>query len=288
MQDSVIKSNLLCTGWFNSPDQLSLSGAWLNMILTSLHQHLTLLWVILFTTGLTAGTVDAIAGGGGMISLPVLLALGMPPHIALGTNKLQGSLGTLVAAINYHRRGMWSLHTVYKGLIFGFVGTASGAILIQYLDSRLLAVLIPWLLAGIFIYTLLMRKLGLLDRHPRMPENYFFPVAGFVLGFYDGFFGPGTGSLWIFALVFFLGYNLAKASAYTKIFNLKSNIFAIIFFALGHNIDYKMALLMGAGQLIGGRLGSHLVIKKGAQFVRPIFLGIVGITIVGLFIRRFY
>ncbi|MFN7096991.1 MAG: TSUP family transporter [Gammaproteobacteria bacterium] len=243
---------------------------------------------ILALTGLTAGTVDAIAGGGGMISLPMLLAVGMPPHLALGTNKLQGSIGTFVAAMNYYRRGMWSLKTVYKGLIFGFLGAVSGAYLSQHISSALLAYIIPALLIAVLIYSIFMPSLGLIDRHPRMSEQLFFPLAGMILGFYDGFFGPATGSFWVFALVFFLGYNLAKATAYTKVFNLKSNIFATICFALGHNIDYRAGLMMAVGQLLGGQLGSHLVIKNGAKFVRPVFLSVVLLTTVFLLFKQFY
>jgi uncharacterized membrane protein YfcA len=244
------------------------------------------LYPVLAFFGLLAGTVDAIAGGGGMITIPVLLAVGMPPHLALGTNKLQSSVGTGVAAFNYYRRGMWEFKTVYKGLIFGFTGTAAGAILSQSLSANILATLIPWLLVLVLLYSVFTPRLGLIDRHPRMPEHYFFPLAGFILGFYDGFFGPAVGSLWVFALVFFLGYNLAKATAYTKVFNLKSNLFALACFAIGHNVDYHAGLAMAVGQLVGGKLGSHLVITRGARFVRPVFLGMVAFAILLLFMHR--
>jgi uncharacterized membrane protein YfcA len=246
------------------------------------------LMLLLALTGLLAGTVDAIAGGGGMISLPMLMLVGMPAHLALGTNKLQGSIGTLMAAINYYRRGMWSLKTIYKGLIFGFVGAASGAYLSQHISSAILGYIIPILLIAVLLYSIFMPSLGLIDRHPRMPEQLFFPLAGMILGFYDGFFGPATGSFWVFALVFFLGYNLAKATAYTKVFNLKSNIFATICFAIGHNIDYRAGLIMATGQFIGGQLGSHLVIKNGAKFVRPVFLTMVLLATLVLLGKQIY
>lgn len=108
-------------------------------------------------------------------------------------------------------------------------------------------------------------------------------IFGFALGFYDGFLGPGTGSFWVIALVFFLGYNLSKATAYTKVFNLKSNIIAATWFMVGHHIDYKIGLIMACGQLLGGKIGSQLVIWNGTKLVRPMFLTIVFFTILVMF-----
>lgn len=244
-----------------------------------------LLLPLLFFTGLVAGTVDAIAGGGGLISLPMLLSVGVPPHLALGTNKLQTSIGTSMATFSYYRQGWISLRTVYKGLIFGFFGAVLGAMTGQIISSALLAKVIPVLLVVILIYTLFSPKLGSIDAKPKMNEFWFYAIFGFVLGFYDGFFGPGTGSLWAFAITFFLGYNLTKATAYTKVFNLKSNLIATACFALGHNIDYRIALFMAAGQIIGGRLGALLAIRGGAKLIRPIFIFVVTATIVSLAYR---
>ncbi len=238
---------------------------------------------ILFAAGLTAGTIDAIAGGGGLISFSLLLSLGVPPHVALGTNKFQSSVGTFIASFSYYRHGLISFKIIYKGLLFGFLGAALGALSSQLMSSHLLNTLLPFLLLAILIYTLFSPKLGQLDQKTRLNEFWFYIIFGFVMGFYDGFFGPGTGSLWAFALVFFLGYNLIKATAYTKIFNLKSNLIATVCFALGQNIDYRLALAMASGQLIGGRLGAYLAIKKGAALIRPVFIFVVTITIAVLF-----
>ncbi|TAK72949.1 MAG: hypothetical protein EPO11_09360 [Gammaproteobacteria bacterium] len=247
--------------------------------MTILEPNIILL-IFLFLGGLFAGTVDAIAGGGGLISLPLLISFGLPPHIALGTNKLQASAGTFVATYNYFKNGLISLNVVLKGLLFGFLGATSGAMAAQFLDSGILQKLLPFLMVIIFIYSLYIPKLGLHDSHQKMPENIFYILFGFILGFYDGFLGPAVGSIWVITLVYFLGYNMAKATAYTKLFNLKSNIIAFTCFALGHNVNYKWGIAMIAGQLIGGKLGSSLVIKKGAQLVRPIFLVVVSITII--------
>ena len=246
-----------------------------------------LLLPLLFSVGLIAGTIDAIAGGGGMITLPLLLIIGVPPHVALGTSKLQGAAGTFVATCSYYRHGLFSLKTIYKGLIFGFIGAVLGAIAGQTLSSDILKKIIPVLLVVILIYTIFSPKLGHIDKKPRVNEFWFYVIFGFTMGFYDGFFGPGTGSLWVFALTFFLGYNFTKATAYAKVFNLKSNIIATVCFMIGGNINYSIALCMMAGQLIGGRLGAHLAIKRGAQIIRPIFISIVSLTILSLAYKNY-
>jgi len=237
---------------------------------------------MLFIVGLIAGTVDAIAGGGGLISLPALLSVGVPPHVALGTNKLQATIGTFVATRSYYRKGWFSLTTIYKGLVFGFVGAVLGAIAGQMVSSDILKTIIPVLLLAILAYTLYSPQLGYEDKKPKFNEFWFYVIFGFIMGFYDGFFGPGTGSLWVFCLTFFLGYNFTKATAYAKVFNLKSNVIATVCFAVGQNIDYRIALSMAAGQIIGGQLGAHLAIKNGAKLIRPIFICVVSSTIITL------
>lgn len=246
-----------------------------------------MLLLILFLTGLFAGTVDAIAGGGGLISLPVLFCIGMPPHLAFGTNKLQGMLGTLMATLKYYRHGYIALNKVSSGIVFGLAGGIAGSVAAQLLSSDFLRSIIPGLLSIIFIYTVCSPKLGRHDKPAKIRELTFYAVFGFALSFYDGFFGPGTGSFWVFALTFLLGFNLIKATAYTKVFNLTSSFIAMVCFAIGSNIDYRIGLVMAAGQLIGGRLGAHLAISKGAKLIRPIFLTVVSGTIATLVYKRY-
>ncbi|VVC75668.1 hypothetical protein AQUSIP_09580 [Aquicella siphonis] len=242
---------------------------------------------LLFITGMFAGTVDAIAGGGGLISLPMLLSIGMPPHIAFGTNKLQGTIGTFMAVLKYYRHGYISLKKVYKGVLWGVAGSILGAVASQLMSSEFLHKIIPLLLCAIFVYTVCSPKLGHQDREARLGESIFYLLFGFALAFYDGFFGPGTGSFWVFALTFFLGYNLIKATAYTKVFNLNSSFIATLCFAAGGNIDYRFAIAMALGQIIGGRLGAHLAITKGARLIRPVFLGVVSLTIASLVYKNY-
>jgi uncharacterized membrane protein YfcA len=243
--------------------------------------HYTTLF-ILFFTGLAAGTVDAIAGGGGLISLPMLLSVGVPPHMALGTNKLQSVFGTAMATHSYYRHGWLQKQDLIHGLIYSFFGAILGANATQLFSATLLKKIIPILLFCVLIYTIFSPELSEMDKDPKMNQKLFFILFGLLLGFYDGFLGPGTGSFWVFALIFFLGFSMTKATAYTKALNLNTNIAALLCFALNNHVDYRIGFCMAGGQIIGGKLGAHLAIKKGAKLIRPFFIVMVTITIVVL------
>lgn len=232
------------------------------------------LWscLVLFFAGLAAGTVDAVAGGGGLITLPALLGLGMPVPLALGTNKLGSILGTASATWSYARRGLVDLRECKLGIACALIGAGLGALAVRQLDPSLLERLIPWLLAAIIIYFMLRPALGESDRHQRLGRAPFYALFGLGLGFYDGFFGPGTGSFWTIAFVALLGHNFVKAAAHTKVMNLASNLGALVLFASAGAVVLGPALAIGAGQLIGGRWGAHLAMTRGARFVRPVFL----------------
>ncbi|BBO84623.1 UPF0721 transmembrane protein [Desulfosarcina ovata subsp. sediminis] len=238
--------------------------------------------LVLWLAGLLAGFVDSIAGGGGIISLPALLATGMPPHLALGTNKLQGTFGSMTAAVNYTRKGLVNLREIPSGVVFTALGALAGTVSVQLIAADFLRHIILILLVGVFLYTFFTPDLGRLDRRPFITAPVFFGCAGLLLGFYDGFFGPGTGSFWTIALVMLLGLNLRKATAHTKIFNFTSNIVALGAFFAGHNVVISAGLLMGLAQMLGAFLGSRLVIRRGTGFVRIFFLVVVAATIVKL------
>lgn len=227
---------------------------------------------ILFFVGLVAGLVEAIAGGGGIITVPVLLNLGLPIPVALGTNKLQASFGSLVAARHYLRSGMVHLRECRLGIVMTLMGALGGAAVVHLIDNRLLEALIPWMLAAIVVYSMVRPQVGVQDHPPRMGSTSFFVSFGLGLGFYDGFFGPGTGSFWTIALVAVMGFNFARATGVTKVMNATSNVAALAFFVLAGQVNYTAGLAMGAGQMVGARLGSALVVRKGARFVRPLFL----------------
>jgi uncharacterized membrane protein YfcA len=232
-------------------------------------------WPLLFVTGVAAGFVDAIAGGGGLITLPVLLSFGFDPKLALGTNKLQATFGSGSAAWHYARAGTVNWRDCGRGFALTFLGSALGTLAVQQLDPLLLRRAIPVLLVVVAIYSLLRPQLGEKDVRPRMTRSTFDLTFGLLLGFYDGFFGPGTGTFWAVAFVLVLGFNLTRATGYTKVMNFGSNLASLLFFLCAGHVLLIAGLVMGLGQLLGARLGSRMVIKHGTQFIRPVFITMV-------------
>jgi uncharacterized membrane protein YfcA len=153
---------------------------------------------------------------------------------------------------------------------------------VQAFNTSFLQILIPFLLGAVFIYTLFSPRLGDQDAHQRWRPAVFYLVFGLGLGFYDGFFGPGTGSFWTIAFVLLMGFNLKKATGYTKVMNFTSNIASFLFFLLGGNINWLVGFTMGAGQILGALAGSRFVITRATKWIRVVFLIMVGATIARL------
>ncbi len=234
---------------------------------------------ILFAAAVLAGFVDSIAGGGGIITVPALLAVGLPPHMALGTNKLQASFGSLTATLNYRRAHMLRFRELILGIAFTALGALVGTVTVQVMSAEFLTHLIPALLVLIFVYVLCNPKLGTTHQPHRMAPWRFYLVFGCLIGFYDGFFGPGTGSIWTIALVLWLGFDLKKATAHTKALNFTSNVVALVAFMAGGHVAVFAGVIMGLGQMGGAYVGSHLVLTRGTRFVRIFFLCVVAVTI---------
>jgi uncharacterized membrane protein YfcA len=230
---------------------------------------------LLFGTGLVAGFVDSIAGGGGLITLPVLLNFGLGPQAALGTNKLQATFGSGSAAWHYAAAGTVPLRDCARGFGFSLLGAALGALVVQRVDPSLLKRAIPMLLIIVAVYTVLKPQLGERDLHPRMSRAWFDVIFGLLIGFYDGFFGPGTGTFWTMAFMLCLGFNMTRATGYTKVMNFASNLSSLLFFLLAGEVYFVAGLTMGVGQLLGARVGSRMVIARGTKFIRPIFIAAV-------------
>lgn len=230
--------------------------------------------LILLAAGLVAGYIDAIVGGGGMIALPTLLAVGIPPHAALGSNKLAGTMGVMNAARIFIKQGILKPKLWQCAIIATFIGAAVGVIVVHFFTADFLENLIPLLITVLAIYLLIAKPLS----KQYSIKNHFKPpsksssVMGSVLGFYDGFFGPGTGAFWVTLLVRYYQLDLLNAVAATKILNFTSNIAALsAFIILGH-IDYISGLALGSAYITGSHLGTHAAIKHGAKLIRPIFL----------------
>lgn len=234
-----------------------------------------LAYALLFVAGFAGGLIDAIAGGGGLITVPSLLAVGVPAHLALGTNKLQSACGTTLTVWRYHRAGLMKTPALPWGVLASFLASALGAWAVTLVSKDSLRLLIPWLLAAVALYTAMNRRFGLAVGTRQMGHLAFALTFGVILGAYDGFFGPGCGSFWMLALVAVQGMELRDATGYTKAVNLASNLGALVFFLHAGHVDFRAALAMIAGQLLGARIGSGLVIHRGSAFIRPVFLVVV-------------
>lgn len=253
-----------------------------------LQQHELCLYAFLAFAGLLAGFVDAVAGGGGLISVPALAVTGMPIALALGTNKLQSSIGTSVAVYNYYRDGLINFKTVYRGLIMGLIGACLGAILANLISNQFMRYIVPFLMLSVYVFNLINKSLGIAAGKQRMDERGFFAIFGFIFGFYDAFFGPGVGNFWIMAIVFFLGYTFINASGYAKVLNLKSNLFALMIFIYFGQVNYLFGLVMAVGQFFGGYFGARMVIVNGSKLVRPFFMTVVFINLIILFYQLIF
>ena len=237
---------------------------------------------LLFLAGLTGGFVDSIAGGGGLITVPALLWLGLPPQVALGTNKMQSACGTSLAVWRYAAAGLFSWREVRVAVAMTFVFAALGAWALTVFSNAVLEKLVPGMLLIVVLYVLLSPSVGRERVRPRMSVDAFGGIFGALIGFYDGFFGPGTGSFWMIALLSLLGLELTRATAYTKVVNLSSNLAALLIFTVKGCVVLPVALAMIAGQFIGAQFGSGLVLKHGGELVRRVFLCVTSALVLGL------
>lgn len=231
-------------------------------------------YLLLSLAGAAAGFIDAITGGGGLITLPALVWVGLPPQIALGTNKLQSSCGTLLAVTRYAKAGIIQWHGLRLAMAITFTAAVAGAWAVAVMNPAVLRRVVPALLVATAIYTALNRNLGVHPRAARIGWGAFALLFGTVLGFYDGFFGPGVGSFWMLACVLTHGQSLREATGTTKALNLASNIAALITFAFAKCLRFDVGAAMIAGQLVGARLGSGLVITHGVRIIRPLFIAV--------------
>lgn len=226
---------------------------------------------ILMAVAFFAGMVDAMAGGGGLITIPALLAVGIPPVAALATNKLQSSFGTCGAVIAFARKGHIDFRRFVLPALASFAGSALGALLVTRVDSSFLATLLPILLIAMVFYFLLSPRVSDEDRHSRAGPIALFAVA-FGIGGYDGFFGPGAGSFFTTALVAVFGFGLLRAVAHTKLLNLASNLAGVAVFIAGGQVLWVLGLSMAVANVAGGQIGAHIAIRHGAGVARPLLI----------------
>ena len=230
-----------------------------------------------------AGLIDAIVGGGGLILLPALFATypTAPPATLLGTNKCASVWGTALATYQYSKRVQLAWRALLPAALCALVGSFVGAWSVTQIDPAFLRKITPIILLVVLIYTLAKKDLGI-NHKPHQNKNRERVIAcliGAVIGWYDGFFGPGTGSFFIFLFVRFLGYDFLNASASAKLLNVSTNLAAILLFALKGHVWWHIGLMMAVSNMAGSFIGSHLALKHGAGFVRWIFVFVVSALI---------
>jgi uncharacterized membrane protein YfcA len=227
---------------------------------------------VLTLVALVAGTIDAIAGGGGLLTLPAFLAVGLPPHLALGTNKGQSVFGSFAALVRFARAGLVDRRRAKLTFPLGAAGSLAGAALVLAVPPGVLRPVVLVLLAGAALFVGLRRAPAtrLEDAPPRRHGLALAAGAAALIGAYDGFFGPGTGTFLIVAFVALLGLGLAHASAEAKVVNFASNLAALALFAARGTVIWRIALPMAAAQLAGGWLGAHLAVRRGDALVRRV------------------
>lgn len=239
----------------------------------------------LFLAAIIAGWVDAIAGGGGLITIPVMLTVGIPPAVTLATNKVQGSSGTLVASLYFLRKGAVDLSKIKLSIFMTLLGSILGGWLVLQINSEALKTVLPVLLILMGLYFLFSPSIENVDRSPRISYAIFSVSIVPLLGFYDGFFGPGTGTFMALAFVVLCGYNLAKATANAKIHNFASNFAALIYFVLFGKIYWGVAMVMIGGQILGSYLGAKMVTEQGVALIRPVVVTVCFLMSIRLLLK---
>ncbi|MBS0597519.1 MAG: TSUP family transporter [Proteobacteria bacterium] len=239
--------------------------------------------LIVAAASLLAGLVDSIVGGGGLILIPALFATypGAAPATLFGTNKSASVWGTSIATVQYARRVQMRWRVMGPAAGAAFVGSFVGAWVVTVIDPAFLRKLLPVILLAVLLYTLAKKDLGRVHapRHDVRRETLLACGIGLVLGWYDGFFGPGTGSFFIFLFVRLLGYDFLNASASAKLLNVATNISAIALFAAKGHIWWQVGAVLAVANIVGSLIGTRLALKHGAGFVRWVFIVVVGALI---------
>lgn len=234
-----------------------------------------LAWEILLSLFLVAGVagfLDAIAGGGGLLTIPALLMANVPPLYTLGTNKFQATAGSLSASITMIRQGKVKPKQIWQSIVACFIGAMLGTIAVQLSPPELLTKAIPFLIAMIGLYYLFAPKAGEIVSEPRISESQWRYIFSPIVGFYDGYLGPGTGMFLALGGVALRGWDMIKATANAKILNFTTNVASLIFFILGGKVLWTVGIVMMVGQAIGATLGVRFAIKGGVKFIRPMIV----------------
>ena len=238
-----------------------------------LKELLTSQFIILACLCFVGAFIDSVAGGGGLISLPAYLASGLPPHIALGTNKLSGFFSGVGSSVNYARSGKVNWNLMKKLAPFSFVGAFIGVkIIINYIVFTALIVVLA--------YTLTNKKMGHESTFTGLTKSNVTKgmIMAFVIGFYNGFLGPGTGSFLVFFMMKIFGYDFVEANGDSKILNLIGNFTSLLVFGISGKVYFLYGIPISIIMLLGAQCGSRCAISKGSRFIKPVFLTVTTVT----------
>ena len=233
---------------------------------------------LLMGVGLLAGFIDAIVGGGGMLTVPVLLSLGLPPHLTLGTNKLSACFASGTAAYTYFKKQLFTPHFWKESLYSTFIGALLGTIFINFVSTYWLEKFLPLIILVVALYSLFSRlKNEDSDALPEQNKQLKIKqrLQGFILGFYDGSTGPGTGAFWVISNMRLYKLNILLASGVAKSMNFTSNFTSLLAFIYFGQVNWIIGLTMGCCLMLGAYIGAHSANRFGSKFIRPIFFFIV-------------
>ncbi|WP_311972088.1 TSUP family transporter [Pseudomonas baltica] len=230
--------------------------------------------LIMAGVALLAGFFDAIAGGGGLITLPALLLGGIDPLVAIATNKFQAASATVSATAAFARKGMIEWRSGLPMAAMAFVGGALGALSVNLIPRAVLEALVPVLLIGVAIYFALSPKLSNDERRAKLPAVVFCLTLAPLIGFYDGVFGPGVGSFFMVAFVLVMGQGILRAVCNSKLLNASCNLGSLAVFAMMGNILLPLALAMAGGAFVGAQLGARCAVRFGPRLIKPLLIGV--------------
>jgi uncharacterized protein len=237
---------------------------------------------LLVLIALLAGCFDAIAGGGGLLTLPALLLTGLDPVTVLATNKVQSTFGVASATLAFARAKLIDWRAVWPMMLMSAGGSVLGAFFAKTLSKDVLEAVIPLVLIGIALFFAFSPKISDENAQARITPFLFGVTIALGVGTYDGMFGPGTGSFYMLGFVTLLGFGVVRATAHTKALNFSSNFGSLCFFALTGSIIWPVGLLMGIGQFIGAQMGTKLAIRFGVRIIRPLLVIMCGLMAIRL------
>ncbi|AKN33712.1 membrane protein [Clostridium carboxidivorans P7] len=235
---------------------------------------MTMNLIFLCVAGFFAAFVDSIAGGGGIISVPAFLLAGVPPHITLGTNKFSSTCASFTSSLKFMQSGKVDLKILKFLLPFTVIGAVLGVNTVLIIDAKYLNMIVLTLLLFVGIYSLFSKSIGKEDKFKGLCKKSLILgiLLAFSLGFYDGFFGPGTGSFLIFGLIGIYQFDFVRSAGNGKVMNFGSNIASLIMFAFRGQINYKLGVPVAIFMIIGAKFGTKVALKNGAKIIKPLFV----------------